>query len=353
MASHNGPITHIVLFKYAADLSWTEFESHFRDFQALSTSSLHPVTGKPLIQSIKMGKNRSWESYSKGMTHGFVLDFENQSDLDYYLTKEPTHLQFSKAAKPLIEDSVVIDIIDGQLFGQPAPVPDEVSSQDRNLYGGRCHCGQITWTARLHTAEHVLCHCDTCKALGGGPYSCNQIIPQDDLQITKGQGGVRCYTYRGASGKDVRCFFCGNCTSHIYHHQDAMPDKYIVRTLLLEGGDKMKAGGEIFAEGRLTWVRELQEGLVNGKLEGCSTRRKVRTDSQLPRGLPELAFIFSVRALIFARRGQAGGVYKCTDTLWRGQCWWTLPNNWGCMDLQSSRGGNVRLSAIGPDAGGF
>jgi len=90
-----------------------------------------------------------------------------------------------------------------------------------------------------------------------------------------------------------------------------------------------------------------------GKLEGCSTRRKVRTDSQLPRGLPELAFIFSVRALIFARRGQAGGVYKCTDTLWRGQCWWTLPNNWGCMDLQSSRGGNVRLSAIGPDAGGF
>jgi len=54
-----------------------------------------------------------------------------------------------------------------------------------------------------------------------------------------------------------------------------------------------------------------------------------------------------------ARRGQAGGVYMCTDTLWRGQCWWTLPNNWGCMDLQSSRGGNVGLSAIGPDAGGF
>jgi len=102
MASHDGPITHIVLFKYAADLSWTEFESHFRDFQALSTSSLHPVTGKPLIQSIKMGKNRSWESYSKGMTHGFVLEFKNQSELDYYLTKEPTHLQFSKAAKPLV-----------------------------------------------------------------------------------------------------------------------------------------------------------------------------------------------------------------------------------------------------------
>jgi len=37
-----------------------------------------------------------------------------------------------------------------------------------------------------------------------------------------------------------------------------MPDKFIVRTLLLEGGDRMKAGGEIFLEGRLAWVKELQ-----------------------------------------------------------------------------------------------
>lgn len=66
------------------------------------------------------------------------------------------------------------------------------------------------------------------------------------------------------TGKDVRCYFCGTCTSHIYHHQDVMPDKVIVRTLLLEGGDKMPATGEIFAEGRLGWVKELQESLVNG-----------------------------------------------------------------------------------------
>jgi hypothetical protein len=62
-------------------------------------------------------------------------------------------------------------------------------------------------------------------------------------------------------GKSVRCFFCGTCTSHIYHHQDVMPDKIIVRTLLLEGGPQMPATGEIFGEGRLSWVRELQNSL--------------------------------------------------------------------------------------------
>ena len=50
----------------------------------------------------------SWEPYAKGMTHGFVLEFRCQEDLDYYLTEDPVHLAFSKAAGPLIEDSVVV-----------------------------------------------------------------------------------------------------------------------------------------------------------------------------------------------------------------------------------------------------
>lgn len=50
----------------------------------------------------------SWESFGKGMTHGFVLEFRCQDDLDYYLTEDPVHLAFSAAAKPLIEDSVVV-----------------------------------------------------------------------------------------------------------------------------------------------------------------------------------------------------------------------------------------------------
>jgi hypothetical protein len=36
------------------------------------------------------------------MTHGFVLEFESQEELDYYLTAEPVHLEFSKNAAPLM-----------------------------------------------------------------------------------------------------------------------------------------------------------------------------------------------------------------------------------------------------------
>ena len=42
-------------------------------------------------------------------------------------------------------------------------------------------------------------HCDTCKILGGGAFSLNQIIPQENLKITKGE--VKSYDYTGDSGR--------------------------------------------------------------------------------------------------------------------------------------------------------
>lgn len=43
-------------------------------------------------------------------------------------------------------------------------------------------------------------HCDTCKILGGGAYTMNQIIPKSQLKITSG-GEPAKYTYYGDSGK--------------------------------------------------------------------------------------------------------------------------------------------------------
>ncbi|KAK5712568.1 hypothetical protein LTR17_017949 [Elasticomyces elasticus] len=197
-------ITHIVLFKYRPNITWTDLEEHFTAFTALRSRCLHSSTGKPYMLSMRMGKNRSWEPFSKGFTHGFVLEFASQADLDHYLTADPVHLAFSREAGPLIEDSIVVDIQDGVLFGAAAERPRSDHSEER---------------------------------------------PEGDER----QAGV--------------LFLHGSkctCTSHVYHQQDAMPDKVICRTLLLEGGKDMLATGEIFAEGRLGWVRELRENLVNG-----------------------------------------------------------------------------------------
>lgn len=51
-------ITHIVLFKYKPSISWEAFEEHFETFKALQHRCLHPVTQRPYMVSMRMGKNR-------------------------------------------------------------------------------------------------------------------------------------------------------------------------------------------------------------------------------------------------------------------------------------------------------
>ncbi|KAH6718186.1 Mss4-like protein, partial [Leptodontidium sp. 2 PMI_412] len=103
---------------------------------------------------------------------------------------------------------------------------------------GSCHCQSIKWTAILSNsdAKHILCHCNTCQKLGGGPYSLNTIIDREALKILEGEEKMKVYVYKGDSGKEVRCFYCGNCTSHVFHQQEIMGERIIVRTILLEGG---------------------------------------------------------------------------------------------------------------------
>lgn len=58
------------------------------------------------------------------------------------------------------------------------------------------------------------------------------------------------------------CYYCGICTSHVYHHQMTNPDKIIVRTLLLRGGNKMGLAGEIFAQDAVGWAGNLKAALA-------------------------------------------------------------------------------------------
>ena len=129
--------------------------------------------------------------------------------------------------------------------------------------------------------------------LSGGAYTLNQIIDKNDLQITKGT--VKSYTYHGDSGslnpnlslqtenrriwssviyrssskdtddlltgKPVHCYYCPNCTTHVYHHQTVLGDKIIARTGLLDitGSNGFKPAAEIWGKARYKWVPEVAQ----------------------------------------------------------------------------------------------
>ena len=57
------------------------------------------------------------------------------------------------------------------------------------------------------------------------------------------------------TGNPVHCYYCPNCTTHVYHEQTVMPDKVIARTGLLDidGSKGLKPAAEIYGKAKYSW----------------------------------------------------------------------------------------------------
>lgn len=66
-------------------------------------------------------------------------------------------------------------------------------------------------------------------------------------------------TSNAPPGKGVHCYYCKNCTTHVYHAQEALgDDKIVLRTGLLSQGIKsFEPAAEIFCKDRLPWEKEV------------------------------------------------------------------------------------------------
>lgn len=63
-----------------------------------------------------------------------------------------------------------------------------------------------------------------------------------------------------AIGNPVHCYYCPNCTAHLYHHQTVLGDKLVLRTGLLDDGlQAFEPKAEIWGKARLPWEKEVAE----------------------------------------------------------------------------------------------
>lgn len=59
----------------------------------------------------------------------------------------------------------------------------------------------------------------------------------------------------------MRCYYCPQCTTHIYHHQEVMgPDTIIARTCVLPDGRKnLPVSAEIYGKAKMKWEKEVAQ----------------------------------------------------------------------------------------------
>jgi len=97
----DGPVRHVVHFKFKKEATPAQIENLCKEFAAL------PTTIKE-NESFEWGTNNSPEGLDKGFKHCWVIGFKSAKDRDVYL-KHAAHEAFVGIVKPIVEDVLVVD----------------------------------------------------------------------------------------------------------------------------------------------------------------------------------------------------------------------------------------------------
>ncbi|CAJ0547387.1 Ff.00g041410.m01.CDS01 [Fusarium sp. VM40] len=103
-------INRVVQFQFKSDTGDEAVKKVSAKIQGLKEKCVHPESNKSYIRSIQGGADSAPEGLQQGITHAFVIQFDNTDDRDYYALKDPAHLAVVAELGPLVEKVQIIDL---------------------------------------------------------------------------------------------------------------------------------------------------------------------------------------------------------------------------------------------------
>lgn len=98
-----GGLRHVVSFKFKPEATTNQVNALIEAFEGLQNDI-------PQIKAFEWGLNNSPEGLDRGMTHVFLLTFDDAKARDEYLP-HPAHKAFGEKHGPIIADVVVVDYL--------------------------------------------------------------------------------------------------------------------------------------------------------------------------------------------------------------------------------------------------
>ncbi|KAI1814407.1 stress responsive A/B barrel domain-containing protein [Poronia punctata] len=101
------PVNRMLLFQYKPSARAEDTSKAYKDLLALKDNCLR--SGQPYIKSLTGGPNHSPEGHEDAMQYGFVMQFDNEADRDYYVDHDEAHKAYVRSIRDIIAKVVVFD----------------------------------------------------------------------------------------------------------------------------------------------------------------------------------------------------------------------------------------------------
>src|SRR3546814_20318091 len=83
------------------------------------------------------------------------------------------------------------------------------------------HCGLLMDESRGRPLALYVCHCRECQRQSSSAFGMSREVPRAGHRVTRGR--PKFWTRSADSGGRVRCAFCPNCGTRLWHEPDGAP----------------------------------------------------------------------------------------------------------------------------------
>lgn len=118
---------------------------------------------------------------------------------------------------------------------------------------GGCQCGAVRYESTGEVVGLYICHCLECQRQSASAFGMSLEVPRAGLRVT--QGAPRWWVRDTDSGRRLRCFFCPECGSRLWHEQEGAPATVTIKAGSLDA--KVDASGAVHI-----WVSRKLKGVV-------------------------------------------------------------------------------------------
>lgn len=119
---------------------------------------------------------------------------------------------------------------------------------------GRCHCGNISFTAEADPAKVFACHCTDCQTMSGAPFRAVVRVPVSGFSLN---GSPNIYIKTAQSGNRRAQAFCGECGTPLYATSADNPTLYGVRLGCVEERAQLAPSKQVWTRSSMPWLHNL------------------------------------------------------------------------------------------------
>lgn len=123
---------------------------------------------------------------------------------------------------------------------------------------GRCHCGEVTYSAEVDEKKVINCHCTDCQIISGAPFRTVVVSVPDGVTFTGAE--PKEYIKIAESGNQRAQGFCGNCGTALYATSVGAGERiYGLRIGAVEQADELIPKAHIWYRSHKPWLDNLSD----------------------------------------------------------------------------------------------